>query len=87
MLRDYFKRWRARRMRWQADARHLIGINKRMAFHLAQIQFARARVAGEWREAWHWTKVAAEIARICPEADLDAERSRQAIRASGIDYY
>ncbi len=86
MLRGYVKRWRLRRIRCKADAQRLIAIDKRSSFQLAQVEIAKARIAGDKAESWHWTKVAAEIARICPEADLDVERSIQAIRASGVDY-
>lgn len=86
MFSSFFIRWRARRARWKADARRLIAANRHTAFHAAQVEVARARYAQDRAEAWHWMKVAAEVARICPEADLDVERSVAAIRAAGFDY-
>ena len=86
MFRGFFDKWRASRALWKADARRLIAIEKRTAFHAAQVEIARARHRGDRSEAWHWAKVAAEVARICPEADLDVERSVEAIRKAGFDY-
>jgi len=86
MIGKFLERWRASRARWKADARRLIAIDKVTAFHAAQVEIMRARKAGDRAEAWHWAKVAAEVARICPEADLDADRCRAAIRDASLDY-
>lgn len=86
MFSDFFMRWRARRARWKEDAKRLVAIDPPTAFHAAQVEVARARSVQDRAEAWHWMKVAAEVARICPEADLDVERSVQAIRAAGFYY-
>lgn len=86
MIRRLIEKWRESRVRWKADARRLIAIEPRTAFHAAQVEIARARHFGNLSEAWHWAKVAAEVARICPEADLDVERAIDAIRKAGFDY-
>lgn len=71
-----FRRWtdkrRAIRRRWQQDARSLVARDERTAYYEAQRLVARSRVHGNAGEAFHWAKVAAEIARIAPGAEMDA---------------
>lgn len=43
------------------------------ACYEAQRRAARARVRGEKAEFYHWAKVAAEIARISPQVEMDIE--------------
>lgn len=86
MFGSLFGLWQARRARWKTDAKRLVAIDPLTAFHAAQVEVARAKSVQDRAEAWHWMKVAAEVARICAEADLDVERSVRAIRAAGFDY-
>ncbi|MDZ4052013.1 MAG: hypothetical protein U1E24_01940 [Phenylobacterium sp.] len=69
------RRWReARRQirrRWQADARRLVQHDEAGAYYEAQRLAARARASGQAAEFIHWAKVAAEVARISPHAQMD----------------
>ncbi|EBX4816763.1 hypothetical protein BZU93_25900 [Salmonella enterica subsp. enterica] len=62
---------RAIRKRWQADARELIGQDEPSAYYSAQRLAARARAHSDNDEFWHWAKVASEIARLSPVAEMD----------------
>jgi len=70
-LRIWLERRRAIRRRWQADARRLVREDERGAYYEAQRLAARARAEGRGGEFAHWAKVAAEVARISPRADMD----------------
>ncbi|NKL72973.1 hypothetical protein GFM09_27535 [Rhizobium leguminosarum bv. viciae] len=74
MLRS-FARWiekrRNIRRRCQADARTLIRDDEHAAYYSAQRLAARSRSAGDMAEFWHWAKVASEIARVSPHAEMD----------------
>ena len=70
-LTRWLERRREIRARWQADARSLILNDERGAYYQAQRMAARSRVQGSMNEFIHWTKVAAEIARISPVAEMD----------------
>ena len=77
MLRSvwrWLERRRELRRRWQADARRLVAAEEANAYYEAQRRAARARVRGEKAEFYHWAKVAAEIARIAPQAEMDTDR-------------
>lgn len=67
----WLARRRAIRARWQADARQLIRHDERGAFYEAQRRAARARADGDRGEFWHWAKVASEVARLSPIAEMD----------------
>lgn len=41
------------------------------AYYAAQRQAARSRNAGDMAEFWHWAKVASEVARLSPHAEMD----------------
>jgi len=69
----WVERRRMIRNRWQADARALIAADTAGAYYDAQRRAARARVCGDRAEFYHWAKVAAEIARIAPFAEMDIE--------------
>ena len=54
------------------------------AYYTAQRLGARSRFRGDRDGFWHWSKVAAEVARISPEVEMDmavveriAEEERQ----------
>ena len=59
------------RRRWQADARTLILNDERNAYYAAQRLAARNRSEGNRAEFWHWAKVASEVARLSPHAEMD----------------
>ena len=68
--------WIARRRdirrRWQADARRLVAQDEAGAYYEAQRRAAHARAKGAGGEFLHWAKTAAEVARIAPNAEMDA---------------
>ncbi|MEO3434472.1 hypothetical protein [Inquilinus sp. CAU 1745] len=70
-VRGWIDRRRAIRRRWQRDARSLIAQDERGAYCAAQRLAARSRALGEQREFMHWAKVAAEVARLSPCAEMD----------------
>ncbi len=71
----WFRRWMGKRreMRrlWQADARQLIGLDERSAYYTAQRLAARSRASGDVVSFFHWAKVAAEVARLSPVAEMN----------------
>lgn len=75
----WIDRRRAIRRRWQADARALIEIDEVNAYYDAQRRAARARRRGDRAEFYHWAKVAAEIARIAPLAEMDIDVLRAVV--------
>ena len=70
MLRRWIERRRIRR-RWQADARRLVQMDERCGYYAAHWLAARARANGVTGEFVHWTKVAADVARISSRAEMD----------------
>lgn len=74
MLR-FLHRWlghrRAIRRRWQTDAKLLAGRDPVRAYYEAQRRAFRSRSECDFQEYWHWAKVASEIARIEPRAEMD----------------
>jgi hypothetical protein len=83
MLLGALKRWAAKRRmirgRWQQDARELVARDERAAYYEAQRLVARSRARGDAGEAFHWAKVAAEIARIAPGAEMDIDVVRAVV--------
>lgn len=71
------RRWgehrRQIRHRWQSDARTLLGHSQAGAYYDAQRRAARARFDGNRAEFFHWAKVAAEVARLSPLAEMDMD--------------
>lgn len=67
----WVERRRAIRRRWQADARALVAAGEASAYYEAQVCATRARRRGDRAEFYHWAKVAAEVARIAPLAEMD----------------
>lgn len=59
------------RRSWQADARRLMECDEPSAYYEAQRLAARSRASGQAGEFIHWAKVAAEVARISPDAQMD----------------
>lgn len=72
---EFLKQWiefrRALRRRWQVDARRLTEADPTGAHCEAHRRGLRCRAEGNAREHWHWAKVASEIARIEPRAEMD----------------
>jgi hypothetical protein len=67
------------RRRWQSDARMLAADQPRTAYYEANRRAAAARVAGDSHAFWHWSKVSAEVARICPSADMDLDTLKDVV--------
>lgn len=57
----------------QTDARVLIRQDERKAYYTAQRLAARSRADGNRAEFWHWARVASEVARVSPVAEMDLE--------------
>ncbi|MFH1555982.1 MAG: hypothetical protein B7Y12_04730 [Rhizobiales bacterium 24-66-13] len=70
-LRRWIENRRQIRRRCQADARRLIDHDEPSAYYEAQRLAARSRASGQAGEFIHWAKVAAEVARISPHAQMD----------------
>lgn len=68
---DWIEKRRQIRARWQRDARMLIAAHDRDAYYEAQRMAARSRAHGDTSEFWHWAKVASEVARLSPVAEMD----------------
>ena len=60
------------RRRWREDARPLVRLHGPTAYYDAQRLAARSR-AIEDGQFLHWAKVAAEVARIDPSAEMDID--------------
>ncbi len=54
-----------------ADARALVAGDERAAYYEAQRLAAQARASGRRGDFLHWAKVAAEVARLSPHAEMD----------------
>ncbi|PWJ72840.1 hypothetical protein C7441_13019 [Pseudaminobacter salicylatoxidans] len=78
-----FARWvddrRALRRRWQDDACRLLVAEELGAYYEAQRRATRARVRGEKAEFYHWAKVAAEVARISPQVEMNIVTLREIV--------
>lgn len=75
----WIERRRMIRRRWHADARALIATDAVNAYYDAQRRAARARLRGDRVEFYHWAKVAAEVARIAPIAEMDIDVLRAVV--------
>lgn len=75
----WIERRRTIRRRWQADARALIATDAVNAYYDAQRRAARARRRGDRAGFYHWAKVAAEVARIAPLAEMDIDVVRAVV--------
>lgn len=76
----WIERRRTIRRRWHADARALVATDAANAYYQAQRLAARARIGGDRAEFHHWAKVAAEVARIAPLAEMDIDMVRAVVR-------
>lgn len=76
---QWLERRRGIRRRWQSDARMLVADQPRTAYYEAQRCAAFARTQHDSQMFWHWSKVAAEVARICPGAEMDLETLKTAV--------
>lgn len=70
-LRKWIERRRAIRKLWREDARALIARDERNAYYHAHRLAARARAQGDTASFLHWAKVAAEVARASPNAEME----------------
>jgi hypothetical protein len=70
-LRQWLQKHRALRQLWKADALTLIEGNEQEAYYAAQRLAARSRAIGDRSGFFHWTKVAAEVARQSSVAKMD----------------
>ncbi|MBE0705397.1 MAG: hypothetical protein IH582_19945 [Afipia sp.] len=68
----WVERRRAIRRRWREDARHLVRLHGPTAYYEAQRLAARSRAIDDG-QFLHWAKVAAEVARIEPSAEMDID--------------
>ena len=70
----FLTRWlahrRAIRQRWQAAARLLTISDRVGSYYEAQRRVFHCRCTVDLDEFWHWSKVASEIARIEPRAEM-----------------
>lgn len=67
------------RGRWQQDAGALVARDERAAYYEAQRLIARSRARGDTGEAFYWAKVAAEVVRIAPGAEMDIDVVRAVV--------
>jgi hypothetical protein len=72
-LRYWINYRRELRRRWQDDARRLLAAEEANAYYEAQRRATRARIHRDRGEFYHWAKVAAEVARLPPEVDMNIE--------------
>lgn len=77
MIRRWLKRRRQIRLDWQADAQQLIRENEHDAYYAAQRHIARSRANRDRKAFMHWAKVAAEVARLSPFAEMEITKVRQ----------
>lgn len=75
-IKQYLERRRQDRDRVGADARALASSDPLNAYYDAQRMAARCRHAGDRDEFMHWSRVAAEVARIEPRAGMDFGKVR-----------
>jgi hypothetical protein len=70
-LRHWIDHRRALRKCWQYDAKRLLAAEETNAYYEAQRRATRARVRSDRTEFYHWAKVAAEIARLSPQVEMN----------------
>jgi hypothetical protein len=70
-LSHWIEKRRQIRQRWQQDARAMIERHGRDAYYEAQRLAARSRVQRDKSGFWHWAKVASEVGRLSPAAEMD----------------
>lgn len=67
------------RRRLQEDARRLLLAEETNAYYEAQRRAAHSRVRRERAEFYHWAKVAAEVARLSPEVEMNIDVVRRVV--------
>jgi len=67
------------RGRWQEDARRLLLAEETNAYYEAQRRATRSRVRRNRAEFYHWAKVAAEVARLSPEVEMNIDVVRRVV--------
>lgn len=67
----WIERRRTIRRRSQAGARALVAADEVNAYYEAQRRAARARIGDNRAAFYHWVKVAAEVGRVAPRAEMD----------------
>lgn len=70
-LTDWIEKRREIRLRWQRDARAVLHSHGHHAYYEAQRRASRARALQDRAGFWHWAKVAAEVARLSPDVEMD----------------
>jgi len=70
-LAAWIEKRRQIRQRWQQDARAMIVKHGHHAYYEAQRLAARCRAQGNGSEFWHWAKVASEVTRLSPDAEMN----------------
>ena len=70
-IKIWMRRRHDRRRRWREDALSLLNAEGNIAYYEAQRRATRSRLAGDRGEFFHWAKVAAEVARLSPEVEMD----------------
>jgi hypothetical protein len=78
-IRQWLEHRQVIRRRWQADARALVAADEVNAYCEAQRRATRARVRADRAAFYHWAKVAAEVARIAPLAEMDIDVVRAVV--------
>lgn len=71
ILRDWFKKRRRLRVLWKSDAELLLRRDERNAYYNAQRLAARSSALKDTDGFFHWSKVAAEVARRSSIAEMD----------------
>ena len=71
IITDWFEKRRRIRRRWQREAQAMIEKHGRNAYYEAQRLAARSRAIRDKSGFWHWAKVASEVARLSPAAEMD----------------
>lgn len=70
-LTDWIEKRRQIRRGWQRDAQTMVERHGRHAYYEAQRLAARSRAIRDKSDFWHWAKVASEVARLSPVAEMD----------------
>lgn len=70
-IKIWMRRHHDRRRRWREDVLSLLNAKGNIAYYEAQRWATRSRLAGDRGEFFHWAKVAAEVARLSPEVEMD----------------
>lgn len=71
ILAYWIEKRRQIRLRWQQDARAMIEKHGRHAYYEAQRLAASSRAIRDRSGFWHRAKVASEVARLSPVAEMD----------------